>query len=61
MTMYEFFAERLREPSTHATLTALFAVLGVVIDPGTIANVCIFLAGMFGIFGIGLKENAGSR
>tara|TARA_Y100000310_G_scaffold150480_2_gene149926 strand:- start:778 stop:969 length:192 start_codon:yes stop_codon:yes gene_type:complete len=60
--MLNWIAARLREPSTHATLTSLFGaggVLGVAtLDEKAIGAVALGIAAIFGALGFGKKEKA---
>ena len=48
--------DRLKEPSTHATFTAVLAGVGVTADSTAISATCYILAGIAGLLGVFLKE-----
>lgn len=51
-----YIFRRLREPSTHAALAGLFAIVGVHIPDETYASVMNGLAVLFGILGVFVSE-----
>lgn len=55
----EFLFKKLREPSTWATLTALLAAFGVVVDPGMTQDISMAGTGLAGIAGIFMNEKGG--
>jgi uncharacterized membrane protein len=51
-----YIFSRLREPSTHASLAALFALMGQQIPDSTWTTIINGLAVIFGIVGVFVKE-----
>jgi len=51
-----YIFERLQEPSTHASLAALFALFGQSIEPGTWQTLMNGGAVIFGMIGVFVKE-----
>ena len=49
-------AARLKEPSTHAAITALVAAAGLTLDAGLVQNAILALSGVFGLLAIFLPE-----
>ena len=54
--LLNWFIDRIKEPSTHATLASLFGVLGIGATEGTISAVSLGIAALFVALGIGVKE-----
>ena len=54
--LIDWVIDRIKEPSTHATLASLFGVLGIGATEGTISAVLLGMAAMFATFGIAKKE-----
>jgi hypothetical protein len=49
-------AARLKEPSTHAGLTALIAATGLTLDAGLVQSAVLALSGIFGVLAVLLPE-----
>ena len=56
--IYLFLAARLREPSTHASISAVAALAGVNIDSGILHDLSVVLSLGFGAIGFYTKEAA---
>ena len=51
-----YVGKRLKEPSTHASLAVLAGLFGLAVDPGTVGNISLGLAGLFGMIGAAMGD-----
>lgn len=51
-----YLSRKLREPSSHAALSAMFANFGFALGDGVLETVCFAVSGLFALAGFFLNE-----
>ena len=55
----QFLTERLKEPSTQASLAAFCGVIGLQVDAGMVQDVCLGICGISALCGFAIPEKKG--